>query len=194
VWRYATGFRNILIDGDFEAGSGWDLPATVRPARYSDDLPFDGRQSMRIGIDAGTNALAYSSARQTVTVPISATFAQLSLRAYFASGESQSAAASRPLSTQAPAAGDAQYVLIIDPNTGSTLQTLLWTLSNAQAWQRYLFDLSPYAGQMIVLHFGVYNDGAGGRTAMYIDNAALVASGPLPKKAYLPIILKNAAP
>ncbi len=34
-------------------------------------------------------------------------------------------------------------------------------------------DLTDYAGQRIKLHFGVYNDGQGGLTAMYLDDVSV---------------------
>jgi bacillopeptidase F (M6 metalloprotease family) len=88
-------------------------------------------------------------------------------------------------------AGDAQYVLILNPANGVISQTLLWQLSNAQAWQGYVFDLAPYAGQAILLHFGVLNDGAGGSTGLYVDDVSLVVIGPLPHRLYLPVILRG---
>ena len=35
------------------------------------------------------------------------------------------------------------------------------------------FDLLGYAGQTIKLQFGVYNNGGGGVTGMYLDDASL---------------------
>jgi bacillopeptidase F (M6 metalloprotease family) len=66
-------------------------------------------------------------------------------------------------------------------------------LSNDQVWQTHTFDLSAYAGQTIRLHFGVYNDGLDGRTAVYIDNAALVIEQAdiWTNKVFLPAILKE---
>ena len=186
VWRYGAATRDILVDGSFEAGSGWDLPATSYPAAYSRRAVYDGLQSLRLGIDLGGNTNATSSAQQTVTIPISATIAELSVRWYGASSEEQMAP--DPNTPGSQAAGDAQYLLVVDPASGATLETLFWTLSNAQAWQRGVFDLTPYAGRSIVLHFGVTNDGAGGRTAMVVDNASLVV-GVLPYRVNLPLVL-----
>ncbi|HET7090318.1 MAG TPA: hypothetical protein VFL17_16900 [Anaerolineae bacterium] len=191
VWRYRTAARDILIDGNFEAGSGWDLATTpgTAAAAASRRVVYDGLQALRLGIDMGGNVDATSSAQQTVTIPISATVAQLSVRWYGASSEEQMAAP-EPIAPASQAAGDAQYLQIVDPTSGATLETLFWTLSNAQTWQRGVFDLTPYAGQSIVLHFGVTNDGAGGRTAMVVDNASLVADV-LPYRVNLPLVLKS---
>ena len=77
--------------------------------------------------------------------------------------------------------------------TPAMSRTLFWSLSNAQAWQRYSVDLMPFAGKTIVLRLGVLNDGLGGQTALYIDNASLITLGSAGKRVYLPIILKNTA-
>ncbi|HKZ82640.1 MAG TPA: hypothetical protein VJ793_03165 [Anaerolineae bacterium] len=189
VWRYGAATRDILIDGNFEAGSGWDLPTTPYPAAYSSRIVYDGLQSLRLGIDVGGNVDATSSAQQTVTIPISATLAELSVHWYGASSEEQMAAPD-PIALARQAAGDAQYLRVVDPASGATLETLFWTLSNTQTWRHGVFDLTAYAGQSIVLHFGVTNDGVGGRTAMVVDNASLVV-GALPYRVNLPLVLKS---
>ncbi len=75
---------------------------------------------------------------------------------------------------------------------GNPLQTVVWTRSDAQAWQEVTADLSALAGQAVTLLFGVYNDGASGRTAMYVDDVALeVCPGPV---AYLPVLLVYSPP
>lgn len=193
VWTYTSGVYQKLVDGDFEAGNGWGLPATPRPAAYSSRVAHDGRQAMRIGIDAGGNVAAYSSAQQTVTLPISPTFARLSFRLYPVSGESLLAPPGGMIPSDAAQesqahTGDAQYVLILNPATGAISQTLVWNLSNSQTWQRYTFDLRSFGGQTIVVHFGVYNDGADGQTAIYVDQASLIVLGRLPYEVYLPLI------
>ena len=175
VWRYNTGFRDILIDGDVEAGSGWELIGNANLAR---NVIFDGQQALRLGLDNAANMAIDSAAIQTVTIPISATLAQLNLRAY-------------PVTSETQPTGDVQYATITVSDTVPISQTLLWTLSNAQAWQRYSFDLTPFAGETIVLRLGVLNDGSGGQTALYVDNASLITLGPTGSRVYLPVILKN---
>ena len=106
-------------------------------------------------------------------------------------------------------AGDRQYVLILDTE-GQVLKNLLWTRSNARAWQRATFDLTAYRGRTIRVLFGTYNDGDGNRTALYSDDAVLTAcwpaSPPPPptptatatarplRRIYLPLMLRNYAP
>ena len=106
-------------------------------------------------------------------------------------------------------AGDRQYVLVLDTG-GRILKTLLWTRSNARAWQHATFDLTPYRGLSVRLAFGAYNDGDGRRTAMYVDDVSLTACWPPPlgptptptatatsrppARTYLPLVLKRYAP
>ena len=177
-------FRDRLIEGDFEVGSGWQLIGNANDD--AENIVFSGRRSLRLGLDRGSNIALDSAAIQTVTIPLSVTLAQLNLRLYPVSGEVITAS-----QNQTTTVGDAQYVLVTLSNTEVLSQTLLQMLSNAQAWQRYSFDLTPYAGQTIVLRLGVLNDGLGGQTAMYVDNASLIILGPSGSKVYLPVILKN---
>ena len=126
--------------------------------------------------------------------------ATLSIQVYPVSGEANLASPTQvfpaevgPDQPTAVAAGDAQYGLILDPDSGEELDTIFWQVSNDQVWQTHTFDLSAYAGQTIRLHFGVYNDGLDGRTAVYIDNAALVIEQAdiWTNKLYLPATLKE---
>jgi photosystem II stability/assembly factor-like uncharacterized protein len=199
TWHYAAPAQDIVIDGGFEAGSGWEL-AGARPAGYSTRLAFGGEHSLRVGIANAGNALAYSSARQVVTIPADATAATLRCSIYPVSGETTLATESQILAqgqetAGLSAAGDAQYLLLLDPNNDdATVATLFRSLSNAQEWQPYTFDLLPYAGRSLKLHFGVYNNGAGGQTAMYVDDVSLVIEHPAPvveTNIYLPLIVKN---
>jgi len=106
-------------------------------------------------------------------------------------------------------AGDRQYVLILN-TSGQVLKSLLWTRSDARTWQRATFDLAAYRGLTVRLAFGTYNDGTGGTTALYSDDATITVCWPAPpplpptptatptarplKRAYSPLILRNYAP
>jgi hypothetical protein len=159
---------------------------------------------MRVGIDNARNTYAYSSARQVVTIPADATSARLHCYIYPVSGASATVSQSQvfpanvvsdEVSAAALTAGDAQYVLLLDPDSGGILEVLFWELSNAQSWGQRTFDLTGYAGRPIKLHFGVYNDGVGGQAAMYVDDAALIVQHPgigePADELYLPLILKD---
>jgi hypothetical protein len=198
VWQYSTPAQDILINGGFEASGGWEMPVTRYQASYTDDVVFDGWQAAQIGITNDGNKLAYSSARQTITLPANTITATLSFQLYPVSSEATLASQAELFPTAgteqstATIAGDAQYGLILDPDNGEILDTIFWELSNDQAWQTHTFDLSGYAGQTILLHFGVYNDGLGGVTAVYLDNAALVIeqTNIWANKTFLPVVLK----
>ncbi len=60
-----------------------------------------------------------------------------------------------------------------DDQLGNTITTLVKQQSNAQTWTPYEFDLSLYAGRTFYLYFGVYNNGTGNVTAMYVDDVSL---------------------
>jgi hypothetical protein len=75
-------------------------------------------------------------------------------------------------------AGDVQYVVLAD-QSGNILQTLLWTRSNAQAWQPVSFAVSPVLiGRTVRVQFGTYNDGNGLSSSMFVDDVALSACQP----------------
>jgi hypothetical protein len=183
VQLYRTGFRDVLINGEAEALSGWSL--SPDGAAYATEINFHAQQALRLGLTRGNNHPIDSSAAQTVTIPISATLAQLNLRLYPASSEATIAP-----HDQSAASGDAQYVSIAPSGTGTISPTLLWMLSNTQTWQRYSFDLTPYAGQTIEVRVGVINDGEGGQTALYLDSASLITLGANGHKVFLPVMLK----
>ncbi len=184
VWQYRTGFRDVLVNGEAEATSGWSLSADG--AAYANEINFHAQQALRLGLAQGSNHPIDSFTAQTVTIPISATVAQLNLRLYPASSETNVALQDR-LATP----GDAQYVSITLLGTDAISSTRLWMLSNAQLWQRYSFDLTSFAGQTVEVRVGVLNDGQGGQTAVYLDSASLITLGPTGHKVFLPIITKN---
>ncbi|MBK8986884.1 MAG: hypothetical protein IPM39_12550 [Chloroflexi bacterium] len=199
VWRYRTLFHNLIINGGFEATGGWTLPVTPITGQYSGQVVYNGRSALHLGLDNSSNRNGYSSARQSFTLPPGTLQATLTFNFYPASGEATLAAQpdlrpqSRWLEPEQTAAGDAQYVLLIDPVTADVLQILHWGLSNEQAWQRYTVNLSPeYAGQPLLLHFGVLNDGVNGRSALYVDDVSLtILDGALaPYRLALPIVHK----
>ncbi len=187
LWRLRTTCWEWVINGDCERATGWVMPATVATADYSTDQAHSGDRSIRAGIVGGKNRYAYSSARQRITLPATAFRATLDFWLYPVSTETQPAkltpemqqAITRGAPLITPAGGDAQYVFVMDDDR-NILETLLWTLSDHQTWEKYTFDVSAYLGQTIWLHFGVLNDGAGGVTGMYVDDVSLVACEPPP--------------
>ncbi|HQE93469.1 MAG TPA: hypothetical protein PLH19_11310 [Anaerolineae bacterium] len=187
LYRLRHNAWEWLVNGDAELNAGWSFPSTPATAEYSTAQAHGGARSIRLGLVGTTPQVSYSSARQRVTLPAGATPGQLTLWLYPISTGGQQAAFSPAMSAgpAAPSAGDAQFVLIMD-DQGNILQRLLWTLDNSQTWKAYTFDLSAYSGRSIWVHCGVYNDGAGGTTGMYVDDVSLTATEPLPASAEPP--------
>ncbi|MAT95906.1 MAG: hypothetical protein CL608_01965, partial [Anaerolineaceae bacterium] len=144
VWRYETSQFDIMINGGFETEEVWDLPGTSLPAQYGDTILYDGQQAMQTGSFGNDNVVAYSSARQDVTIPAGTQTATLSFYTYAVSGggamagktavfpQNSITSIAEPTVTTG---GDSQYAFILDPDTDAMLQTLFWEQSNSQMWQ-----------------------------------------------------------
>lgn len=169
---------DIILNGGFETSLGWELPRTEYPASYSPITVHSGTRSLRTGIvNPLDNIYSYSSGRQTVTIPGGIASANLVFFIYPQSTEltSKPEPPNAPLDTtigESVLAGDKQYVVITDL-TGTVKRSLVWQKSNSAAWQGYSFDMTEFAGQIIQIHFGTYNDGASGITSMYVDDVVL---------------------
>ena len=62
--------------------------------------------------------------------------------------------------------------------SGQTLASVFKSNSNSQTWTQVTFDMTPYAGQNVVLWFNVHQDGASAPddTWMYLDDVSLIAA------------------
>ncbi|NUQ38316.1 MAG: hypothetical protein HUU23_11075, partial [Caldilineales bacterium] len=202
VWSYGLGWCDeLILNGGFEREEAWVFPLTPRPAGYSTTRAHSGLRSLRAGVEAAPDVYSYSSGSQAFSIPAGAQNVTLTFWWYPRSQEgaatlAKPAAAALQAIAQdvGPAealANDAQYVLLLDPN-GTILRTLLWTRSDAQAWQRLSFDLTAYAGRSIRLQFGAFNNGDGRLTTLYIDDVSVSAcTAPPPtldKRQYLPLL------
>ena len=179
------GGCDLVIDGSVETNDeAWHTPQTTYPAGYSTARAYTGLRSMRLGMQPGDNVYSFSTAWQALHVPAGAHNVVLSFWYY-------------PISTDI--VGDYQYALVLDEH-GNILSWVLNVRSNAQAWTRKEFTLDAYAGQDIRISFGVYNDGGGGATTMYVDDVSvpICAATPTPTLPpltpaawlYLPVILR----
>jgi hypothetical protein len=174
--------RDLVINGGFETHEAWYIPETEFPAGYTTAAAFKGQRSMRLGIeDIAHNRYSYSAVNQTVSIPADATNAELSFHIYPWSGEPGPIPTPAPRSQVTPLADylpyDVQYLLLLDKH-GNWIDTLMWQASNVRSDQFWQVDLLAYAGQTIKLHFGVYNNGVGGVTGMYLDEVSLMVTGP----------------
>jgi hypothetical protein len=190
-----TACSDVITNGGFETDEAWQLPVTEYTAAYSTAAAHSGLQSVRTGITIpADNRYSYSSARQMVTIPADSTSATLRVWLYPLSDEVLTKAnlqqgiqplADRPTGPEFGTefiAGDAQYVLVLDPGPDpedpvddTLIEILLWMRSDAQQWQFYTYDLLKYAGETIKIQVGTYNDGFAGASAMYADDVALEA-------------------
>jgi hypothetical protein len=192
-----TGCSNQLSNSGFEFSGDWSIPITVYPAGYSTAQAHTGSRSMRTGIlNEAANRYSYSDAWQVASIPSSATSATLDMWLYSASsGTNFQAIPQAPAVGQVfgeqPLAEDAQYVLILNPYTQVIREVLLWQRANASAWTNVQFDLTKYAGQTIRLQFGTYNNGGGGVTSMFVDDAILdvctMGTSPTPTPTPTPV-------
>jgi hypothetical protein len=62
--------------------------------------------------------------------------------------------------------------VVLDENN-NYLETLFWMRKDTQSWRLLKFELDRYIGETINIEVGTYNDGAGGVTAMYVDDESL---------------------
>ncbi|MDY7076132.1 MAG: M28 family peptidase [Chloroflexota bacterium] len=167
-----------VANGGFESDSDWELPITEYSAAYTTAAAHSGSRSMRLGIvEPDDDRYSYSSAHQAVTVPTGAISATLRFWLYPMSEEPPADLALpaqpwAPTNGAFPLASDTQYVLILDEQ-GYEIERLVSQRRNDRQWIYHQFDLTTYAGQTIRLHFGVYNDGQDGVTAMYVDDVSL---------------------
>ncbi len=153
----ADSCTNLLTNSNMEANSGWLFGNSPVPPRYATDRYHSPYRSVLLGIVAGPNQRSYSSMTQYVSVPMGS---YLRLRAHV-----------YPLSQ--PYDGDDAQELIILNSQGNPIYRAWTSISNANAWQTLEFDLSQYMGMTIGVYFNVFNDGAGGVSAMYIDDVTL---------------------
>jgi hypothetical protein len=186
------GCHELIVNGDMEASTGWVMPVTAHSAGYATAQAHSPTRSLRAGIDSGRNVYSYSGAWQAIDVPAQGS-ATASVWIYTQSTETQQAAMVGPWADQnqlrdallglqrapdgaAPQAGDSQYMFIQDAN-GNHLATVFWNLTNNRQWRRLEINLGAYAGRRIRLYFGAYNDGAGGVTALYVDDVSVQHCG-----------------
>ena len=170
---------NIMVNSGFEDNDDWVLPITNYTAAYSTEQPRNGDWSMRTGIDPPDfNIFSYSSAQQQVKITNNAASANLSMWVYPISGETNLTLAAPELTIGEPVdtqsfSGDFQYILVLD-QYDNLIESLDIDLSNSQTWTHLSFDLADYIGWYpIKLHFGTYNNGYGGVSAMYVDDVTL---------------------
>lgn len=166
-----SGCSNLLTNGDFEGDTGWALGKTERPAVYTTDRQHGGTRSIQLGIPALGNLQSYSSISQQITIPGDAD--ALTLKWWQWRGTEEAT------SLTPGAAADRQEVLLLT-TTGEPLEVIRRERNNESGWQEVIIELNAtvYRARTILVYFNVFNDGANGRTWMYIDDVALTTCLP----------------
>ena len=158
-----SGFENGLTS--WTAG-GVNPPATSTAQAHS------GNASALLGVVQPASASAgESNLAQTVTIPATGT---TTLSFWY-----------RPSTSDQICSGSScQYdwqEAQIQSTSGQTLASVFKSNSNSQSWTQVTFDMTPYAGQNVVLWFNVHNDGTPSPpddTWMYLDDVSLFQPGP----------------
>ena len=168
---------NVLANGGFENNTAWQINNTVYPAGYVTFPVFSGARSLRAGIiHPPDNVFSYSSAQQTFFIPAGPPSVKLSFQLFATTTGTRAALTPPPIVPTSPLdraqlADDVQMVLLFD---GSGRQhVLLFQREWYSDWRRHEIDLTRFRGQAVTLYFGVFNNGAGGVTGMYVDEAAV---------------------
>jgi len=158
---------DVARNGGFDYGmAGWYPSVNVLPVHIVANPVLSPPYALQLGAQS-QQAKSYSSARQYLTLPPG-----MRVTLQFATW-----------TWSEPAAGaDRQEALLLAADN-SVLAVLWRVLANEQSWRQVTVDLTPYSGRPVAIYFNVANDGAGGRTAMFLDNVQVLAcggSGPLP--------------
>jgi C1A family cysteine protease len=146
----------LIVNPSFETDEAWVIPDTDYDAGYSSSRAHSGWRSMRLGLEPGDNLFSYSSVQQMVEIPNGVTQAELSFY-YF------------PLMVLGD---DDRIYFCVLPDGEGQVDCSYWT-DDSQVWHLRSFDLLPYAGQTIRVHFGVKNDGLAHITTVYLDDVEL---------------------
>ena len=151
----------VLHNAGFEEDDAWEIPDTAYPAGYDATVAHEGMRSMRVGIVEDAPVFSYSAVRQVFHVPPGASSSRISFWYH-------------PLSVDA--SHGRQYALLLDADR-QYLETVMWIASEADEWLRWEYEVLGHAGETLWIHFGVYNDGEGGPSAMYVDDVDVQVCG-----------------
>ncbi len=155
----------IIANGGFETNSNWLFGTTSRPPVYVASLVHSGAQALQMGIPpGGANAVAHSSARQLITLPVSAGAIMLTYWERTGGGDGS----------------DYREILLLN-SAGRVYRTLDRHFdAGTNQWQLRTLDLTPYRGQTVYLYLNTYNNGAGSTTWNYVDDVSVQACNALP--------------
>ena len=171
------GCVNLIANGGFESDAAWQINNTVYPAGFVTFPVYSGARALRAGIvHPPHNVYSYSSAQQTITIPAGPAAVTLRYQ-LFATTTGTRAKLTPPAIVptspldRAQLTDDVQMVLLFD--SAGQQHVLLFQRQWYSAWQQHTADLSAFRGQAVTLYFGVFNNGTGGVTGLYVDEVAV---------------------
>lgn len=177
-----AGCVNLIANGGFESDAAWQLNNTVYPAGFVGFPVYSGARALRAGIVfPPDNVYSYSSAQQTFFIPAGPPSVTLRYQLFATTTGTRAdltppaVVPTSPLD-RAQLADDAQMALLFD--SAGRQHVLLFQRQWDSAWQPRTADLSAFRGQAVTLYFGVFNNGTGGVTGMYVDDVAVTYCWP----------------
>lgn len=154
-----TSCTELIQNGGFETDAAWLLGPTPQPPAYVTYARHSGNRSLLLGVAGGSSPRSYSSARQTVTIPATATTVTLSFWFYALLGDPS---------------GDYMELVLLTP-AGAVLDRPWRSRNDSRTWNQLSFDLSRWRGRTVQIYFNVYNDGRDGASGMFLDDVSLTA-------------------
>ncbi len=138
----------MIVNGGFEANTGWSFGATPNRAGYTTDpaLAYAGQRALFAGIPAGSaNQVSYSTAFQTLAIPSGMRSVTLTLWQRGLGGDS----------------GDYREALLLNTSYGYLARLERVTGAGDGQWTAKRYDLTARQGSTVVLYLNTYNDGSG---------------------------------
>ena len=159
-----TASTNAVSNGGFESGALSPWTASGTPATtVSTAQAHTGTHSALLGtVTGGTEPAADGSLSQTITVPAG----HPTLSFWYDPGSTDT------ICSGAACIYDWQQMQVRN-TSGTMLAQPLMLCSNSQTWTQVTFDMTPYAGQTVVLWFNVHQDAGGDPTWMYLDDVSV---------------------
>ena len=150
---------SLLVNGGFEEANGWIIPATASTASFTTAQSHTGDWSAQLGPVGRDTRASYSVINQRLTLAKESNFASISFWYY-------------PISLD-DLGGDSLTLYIYDPTLTIVRAQYPLSRNNQKSWSQLAFDLSSFAGESVILHFVVINDGDNVPTTMFLDDVVV---------------------